>query len=42
MKIYICDRVFENFDLKDHLDMQFLSDTEGIDINYNMKYNHLL
>lgn len=29
MKIYICERVYENFDLKDPLDMQFLSDTEG-------------
>eukprot|EP00347_Sterkiella_histriomuscorum_P004258 403361136 len=29
MKVYICDKVYENFDLKDSLDMQFLSETEG-------------
>ena len=39
MKLYICDRVYENFDLKDPLDHEFLSYTEG---NYNFKTYILL
>jgi hypothetical protein len=29
MRIYICDKSFENFDLKDHQDLSFLSHAEG-------------
>lgn len=35
MKIYIFDKVFENFDLKDPYDLEFLSITEGKNIVYN-------
>jgi hypothetical protein len=29
MKIYVFDQVFENFDIKDPLDLEFLNNIEG-------------